>query len=135
MKNEKDFYKQIKLESSQDKLNRDLREVVEATGDPFLGILTKLYTKEGMSSQLVLRYDAKKRGEIKELLEGEKEYEEARHSLHVFYQTKNFCDLPNNLRQESLIAMQDLQKISDEGERQKIAERHPILGLNSESDN
>jgi hypothetical protein len=49
-------------ESGGDFLNRNLKEIVQATGDPYIGLLTKVYTEGGMSSQLIKRYDAQKRG-------------------------------------------------------------------------
>lgn len=122
-------YQATPPEPSEDLLNRNLREMVEATGDPFLGILTKIHTKDGMSSQLILRYGAKKRGEIKELLAGEKDYEEARHALHIFYQTRNFCDLPSDLREQALKDMLNFKSIVNAKERQTVAEKHPIFGL------
>ena len=122
-------------ESRDDILNRNLREIVEATGNPFLGILAKLYTEKGMSSQLIKRFDEKKRGEIKELLPNEKEYEETRHKVHVFYQTRNFCDLPSESRVLALSDMNQLENIADEKERQVVAEKHPLFGLKPKQEN
>ncbi len=110
-------------------LNKALREIVEATGDPFLGILVKLHTSDGMSSQLIKRFEAKKRREISDLLPGEKQYEEARHSLHVFYQTKNYCEIPEPQRQNALRDMKAMEQIVSETARQAYGQMHYIFGL------
>lgn len=94
--------------------------------------MAKLHTREGMSSQLILRYEAIKFGEIDELLEGEKEYEEARHALRVFYQTRNFCNLSSESRKQALNSMLKLRSIVDEDERQSIAKKDPVFGLRPE---
>ena len=110
-------------------LNKALQEIVEATGDPFLGILVKLHTSAGMSSQLIKRFEAKRRREISELLPGEKEYEEIRHTLHVFYQTKNYCEIPKEQRQNALRDMKAMEQIASEEARQAYAQMHYIFGL------
>lgn len=108
-----------------------LHKLVEVTGDPMLGILVKLNTKKGMSSQLIARWDAKKRGEIQELLPGEEMYERTRHDLHIFYQTTNYCDLPESVRDQAIEQMRDLGNIEDENARQEAARKTPIFGLNA----
>ena len=109
--------------------SQHLRDLVEETGDEFLGILVKLSTKSGMSSQLIKRYGEKKRGEISCLLDGEKAYEEIRHTTNVFYQTKNFTDIPSSDRDTALGKMKMLQLITDDTERQRKALEDPIIGF------
>lgn len=113
---------------------RDLQDLVEATGDPLLGILVKIHTRRGMSSQLIMRWDQKARGEINELLPGERAYEEERHALHVYYQTEHYCALAPEIRARALEGMRRLAAIPGESDRQRVAETHPLFGLKRKLD-
>lgn len=103
-------------------------EVMQATGDPLFGILLKFCTPEGMSSQLILRYSAIKRGEISELLPDEESYERLRHNLHVFYQTRNYCDLAPEQRSLALLEMEALAGIKELEQRQTLALHNRLFG-------
>jgi hypothetical protein len=116
-------------ESSSQGMGSYMREAAMATGDPFLGLLLKLYTEEGMSSQLIRRSGERARGDIPDLLPGEQDYEESRHALHVFYQTKSFVDIPPTQRERALEEMLRLRDVLDEQDRQLQAGTHPLFGL------
>lgn len=109
--------------------NREMQDAVLAVGDPLFGLLVKLSSPGGMSSQLIKRSMDKRPGESVELLPGERDYEDARHELHVYYQTKNFVDIPPSQREQALAEIQALSTIEDIQDRQDHALYMPLLGL------
>lgn len=55
-------------EATHTNMEAYMQEAALATGDPMFGLLVKLYTTQGMSSQLILRSGERARGEITDFL-------------------------------------------------------------------
>jgi hypothetical protein len=110
-------------------MDREMQDAALAVGDPLFGLLVKLSAPGGMSSQLIKRSLDKRPGASVELLPGERDYEDARHELHVYYQTKNFVDIPPAEREQALREMRALSEIIDLKDRQDYALYSPLFGL------
>ncbi len=103
-------------------------ELIRFDGDPRIGVFTKFRNgKNGVSSQLVNRYEALARGDIESFLSGEVEYEVARYELEVYYETRNYCDIPPELREMALNQMLALGDMQNVIERKVSASQSRVL--------